>query len=59
MATYVKASDTDPLHVEPKPICNAGSRFDADGFPLPVGDDQPRRWVPLWGGPCTTCGSPC
>lgn len=58
MATYVKASDTD-MSVEPEPVCDMGSRFDADGFPLPLDDGQPRRWVPSWGGACTTCGSPC
>lgn len=59
MATYVKRSMTRPLTVEPKPLCDKDSLFDADGFALPVGDGEPRSWDPLWGGDCTACGSPC
>lgn len=59
MATYVKASDLDPLHIEPEPRCDTDSAFDAMGFALPVDDGPERRWVPLWGGPCTVCGRRC
>jgi hypothetical protein len=59
VATYVKESDTDPLGLWPEPRCDGDSRFDPEGFPLPADDGKPRRWVPLWGGSCITCGTRC
>lgn len=59
VTTYVRASDTDPLHVDPEPRCDADSLFDQEGFALPVGDGRARNWVPRWGGPCTVCGQRC
>lgn len=59
MATYVIASMTDPLNVEPEPRCDAHSVFDPDGFPLHAGDGKARAWEPNWGGKCAECGADC
>lgn len=59
MATYMKATMTDPLNVAAEPRCDDCSVFDGEGFSLPLDDGQARAWDPHWGGPCGACGSPC
>jgi hypothetical protein len=60
MATYVTRSMTDPLNVASEVRCDTHSRFDPEGFPLPLADEWMRSWTPVWGGPCEHpgCGIP-
>lgn len=62
MATYVRFEPhMDPSVDDPAPRCDSHSRFDTDGFPLPLDDGKRRCWDPMWGGPCEEpgCGKPC
>lgn len=59
MATFATRSFTDPLNTEPVPRCDPHPAFDADGFAVADESGERRSWTPLWGGPCTVCGTNC